>query len=113
MSGSRNEILTQEPDKISDYAPEELNVSDVEPGDELPLRSRFATHSTLFAEAFMRALLAWSFIVIFGLTVCWAFGNVSNETTWTNTKELLQLLLPAESALLGSAVGYYFGSRKP
>jgi hypothetical protein len=25
-------------------------------------------------------------------------------------KELLQILLPAETALLGSAVGFYFGS---
>ena len=31
--------------------------------------------------------------------------------SWKETKELLDLLLPAVIALLGSAVGFYFGTK--
>ena len=65
----------------------------------------------VFAQEVVRALLAFTFVIILVLTIVFAFQNVSGPN-WTNTKELLQLLLPAETALLGSAVGFYFGSRR-
>jgi hypothetical protein len=63
------------------------------------------------SDELIRAGLALVFVVIFLITVALAFRNV-DATLWTNTKELLQLLLPAEIALLGSAVGFYFGTKK-
>lgn len=59
----------------------------------------------------VRAALAFGFAVIFLVTIIFAFINV-NGTGWDDTKELLQLLLPAETALLGEAVGFYFGTQR-
>ncbi len=63
-------------------------------------------------EAAVRATLAYIFSVIFGATVALGFISSMTGYGWANTRELLQLLLPAETALLGSAVGFYFGTRK-
>jgi hypothetical protein len=65
----------------------------------------------VFAQEIVRSLLAFTFVIILVLTIVFAFQNVDGPN-WANTKELLQLLLPAETALLGSAVGFYFGSRR-
>jgi hypothetical protein len=59
----------------------------------------------------MRASLALLFtgllivIIVLGYTA--AQGG-----HWTNTKEWLQAVLPAVTGLLGSAAGFYFGTRK-
>lgn len=77
-----------------------------------PLRTALGTQRVLAVESVARLLLALSFVVIFFLTVYWAFSGVEGgNPNWSNTKELLQILLPAETALLGSAVGFYFGAR--
>ena len=68
------------------------------------------TYFRLGVQEFARALLAFAFVGILALTLILAFENVGG-TDWDDTVELLQLLLPAETALLGSAVGFYFGSR--
>jgi hypothetical protein len=73
--------------------------------EEVPVTAR------LVSEEIVRASLAFSFVILLGCTVVLAFLAV-NGNHWVNTKELLQLLLPAETALLGSAVGFYFGTRK-
>jgi hypothetical protein len=59
----------------------------------------------------VRAALAFGFAVIFLITIIGPFINV-NGTAWDHTKELLQLLLPAEMAILGAAVGFYFGAQR-
>ncbi|SRR5258708_6229469 len=61
----------------------------------------------------VRTIITCSFVFIFAITVIAAFAIVAwAGPSWANTKELIQLLLPAETALLGSAVGFYFGSQK-
>jgi hypothetical protein len=60
----------------------------------------------------IRAYLAIGFGVILLLTVLFAFISVWVGVEWEQLKGLLDVLLPAETALLGSAVGFYFGSRK-
>lgn len=59
----------------------------------------------------VRASITYTFIGIFALTVIaslivviW-FGK-----DYPDMKDLLQPLLPAETGLIGSAVGFYFGS---
>ena len=89
-----------------------LSVGEVGKKSEVSQQGQLGPEKSPLAEEFMRALLAWVFVLIFALTVVWAFINVEQKMTWEHTKELLTLLLPAETALLGSAVGYYFGSRK-
>lgn len=63
------------------------------------------------SDELIRTGLALKFVIIFGVTIVFAFSKVE-DSGWANVKELLQLLLPAETALLGSAVGFYFGARK-
>src|SRR5579863_3322963 len=59
----------------------------------------------------VRSITMYAFICIFALTVIaslvvviW-FGK-----EYPNMKDLIQALLPAETGLIGSAVGFYFGS---
>jgi hypothetical protein len=65
----------------------------------------------LLSEELVRGALAIAFTVVLIITVVFSFLH-SSKADWPQTKELLQLLLPAETALLGSAVGFYYGSRK-
>jgi hypothetical protein len=55
--------------------------------------------------------MAFTFVIILFVTIIWAFIDAAGPA-WKQAKDLLQLLLPAETALLGSAVGFYFGTRK-
>jgi TRAP-type C4-dicarboxylate transport system permease small subunit len=48
-----------------------------------------------------------TFIAVIALA-CWAC--VRPTAQWTQTKEMLQILLPAITGLLGSVIGFYFGS---
>jgi hypothetical protein len=73
-------------------------------------RTGFFSLGSIFSQDSVRGWLAFAFVAIFAGTIAGAFVCVCNATCWPQMKELLQLLLPAETALLGSAVGFYFGS---
>ena len=89
--------------------PTETLVVGGEPTTELHEGSPLVT--LLRAPDFARLLIALLLLALLALTVVFAFLKVSGQG-WTNTQELLQVLLPAETALLGSAVGFYFGKGK-
>lgn len=36
--------------------------------------------------------------------------SINSATQWSQTKDMLQIVLPAVSGLLGSVIGFYFGS---
>lgn len=74
-------------------------------------RGWLGTEFFLLGEAFVRALLAFAFVFIFAGTI-WAAFRCVGGPNWKDAKELLELLLPAETALLGGAIGFYFGTRK-
>jgi hypothetical protein len=57
----------------------------------------------------VRLLPAGALVFILAVVIFFSFQKVDN---WDQTKELLQILLPAVTALLGSAVGFYFGTRR-
>jgi hypothetical protein len=60
----------------------------------------------------IRSYIAYSFTLIFALTILAAlYVVIWRNSSWPQTKELIELLLPAETALIGSAVGFYFGSK--
>lgn len=62
-------------------------------------------------QELIRSSLALLFTVLLFATVgfaCWG----ATTSHWDSVKELLQILLPAETALLGSATGFYYGSRR-
>jgi hypothetical protein len=58
------------------------------------------------------AVVTLAFVGIFLITIILAFVVIMGfSNDWTATKDLLQLILPAEFALAGSTMGFYFGSR--
>jgi hypothetical protein len=64
----------------------------------------------------VRLLLAIGFSTLFALTVLVALvlpflPGRDSGTTWATLKEVLSVLLPAETGLLGSILGFYFGSK--
>jgi len=59
-------------------------------------------------EEFIRALLAIIFAVAFAGAVGVSYLQLQS---WSDTKEWLQIVLPATTALLGAAIGFYFGTR--
>lgn len=63
------------------------------------------------SDEIVRGFLAVFFTLIFLLTIVLSFLHLSTKD-WGQTKEWLQVLLPAETALIGSATGFYFGARK-
>jgi len=54
----------------------------------------------------VRTAIILSLFLIFGGTVFYAFIRTGSRS-WSNAKELLDLILPAETALLGTAVAFY------
>ncbi len=61
------------------------------------------------AREFVRLLISGALVAILIAVVLLSFNEVTN---WTETKDLLQILLPAITALLGSTIGFYFGTRR-
>lgn len=63
-------------------------------------------------QDFVRAGITGCFLLlILVLIVFGCIGALHGVTAWTQTKELLQIFLPAITGLLGSSLGFYFGSR--
>jgi hypothetical protein len=99
LSGTRSTETTHPPIET----PITLDVGDV--------RTAQTEIRHLWAQELVRAGLAIAFFLLLGLTVIWALV-LAGGTGWANAKEALQILLPAETGLLGSAAGFYFGSRR-
>ena len=57
----------------------------------------------------VRAALALFFVVILGLTLLGGFSKLGTPA-WSDTKEFLGTVLPAETALLGAAVAFFFAT---
>lgn len=67
-------------------------------------------YAGLFKEG-ARTLLAVTFAAAFLTTlVCSFIGAVIGHGKWGAVKDWLQIILPAETGLFGSALGFYFGS---
>ena len=65
----------------------------------------------LSSQDTIRGLLAVGFAALFGITIVVAFW-LSGTPAWANATELLQPVRPAETAILGSTVGFYFGLKR-
>ena len=57
-------------------------------------------------------ILVGFFALLFALTIMLAYGSPVLGQNWAQVREWLNAILPVETALLGSAVGYYFGHRR-
>lgn len=85
-----------------------LDLSTPAPEAEV-LRVRHATR-ILFAQELVRASLAFLSFALLVLTIVLAFGHVG-QADWSNVKDLLTIVVPAETALTGAATGFYFAGR--
>jgi len=101
---SASELAEQAPEEIVEEPP--LTVSGDVDRQEPKTRPRRTVDDT-------RAGLAWALVAIFGGTVGAVILVVAlnGHSPAAEVTELLKTLVPAETALLGSAVGFYFGIR--
>ena len=79
-----------------------------DPRERLQLSNRTGR---LVVQEVVRAGLAFSFVVLLGIVVVLGFHYV-NSKNWPNAREALEILVPTLSALIGSATGFYFGTRR-
>ena len=57
-------------------------------------------------------ILVGFFAVLLALTIVLAYGSPLFGQDWAQVMQWLQVILPVETVLLGSAVGFYFGNRR-
>jgi hypothetical protein len=57
-------------------------------------------------------ILVEFFAVLLALTILLAFIGPLFGQPWAQTMQWLQVILPVETVLLGSTVGFYFGHRR-
>ena len=87
-------------------APLTLNVSDASPGISL-----IPYGGQIRAWDKVRQVVAIGLLVILAWVVVWScIESASWKDHWAQTKEMLQTILPAITGLIGSVIGFYFGS---
>jgi hypothetical protein len=57
-------------------------------------------------------ILVGFFAVLLALAIVLAYGSPLFGQDWAQIMQWLQVILPVETVLLGSAVGFYFGHRR-
>jgi hypothetical protein len=57
-------------------------------------------------------ILVGFFAVLLALTIVLAYGSPIFGQNWAQNMQWLQVILPVETVLLGSTVGFYFGNRR-
>ena len=57
-------------------------------------------------------ILVGFFAVLLALTIVLAYASPLFGQDWAQVMQWLQVTLPVETVLLGSAVGFYFGNRR-
>lgn len=65
----------------------------------------------LLVQELVRAGLSLSLLMLLGLIVVLAFTKVGTKA-WPDAKEFLDVVVPGFIGLLGTAMGFYFGSRR-
>jgi hypothetical protein len=91
----------------------ELDVEDISTAEPVAVESPTSRKAEFFLQIgreAVRGSLAFGLLVLFGLTV-WMGVKQIGTPSWTDAKEMLQILLPPESALLGSAIAFFFGGK--
>jgi len=94
--------------------PAELDIGEITPAPQPVVEQVTASSQALefrikLARELARGALAFFLAALFAVTIYWAFRNVGTSR-WNDTKQLLDVLIPAESALLGTAVAFFFSA---
>ena len=81
---------------------------DLDAGDVLRAPKERGLILTMAKDEVIRAAVALLLLALLTYVIYMAFRRAK---TWDETKQLLDGALPAVTALLGSAVGFYFGTK--
>jgi len=79
-----------------------------EPDLEITSTSIWLQLLLLIGRELVRSFLAFALLGLLFVTVWSTLGKVG-KPAFKDAKELLEVLLPAETALLGSVMGFFFG----
>src|SRR6266853_590282 len=85
--------------------PSEISVSKVEPPRAVlqPYRER--------QKDYVRLIVTVGLLLMLGWVIVWSCIEAASwPDHWDQTKEMLQAILPALTGLIGSVIGFYFGS---
>ncbi len=62
---------------------------------------------------YVRMIVTVGLLALFGFVIVWvALKSSGAENVWKQTEDMLQIILPALTALIGSVLGFYFGTQK-
>lgn len=93
--------------------PPNLVVTHVSPYVSRPIERRlfYQVAGKRFGREAVRAGLALISLVLVAATVIMGWISSGGEH-WDNAQQWLQAVLPAETAIVGSALGFYFGDKR-
>jgi hypothetical protein len=110
--GPREDLGGQDPEqRQAGVSEEEGSVADLGfVGDSKPIRQTFVpiNAKVVSRQEWTRAILAFS---LTGLLAVILLIALLRADSWADIKQLLDLAVPAVTGLLGSAIGFYFGTK--
>ena len=75
------------------------------------IKPRSKTYSPERQHDYVRLILTCGLLLILGYLVVFAtVESASYPAHWTQTKEMLQIILPALTGIIGTVIGFYFGT---
>ena len=78
------------------------------PADEQPEQTPYSPEKQ---RDYVRLTVTVGLLAIFGYLVVFAsIESTSWPAHWQQTKEMLQIILPAITGIIGTVIGFYFGS---
>jgi len=113
MQPGAGQVIT--PEEVSVSQPDEVSRTEAVQGEgQVITPEEVSEPYRMFRMEAVQSALAYIFAAILLIVIAWSFWNTGGEDmVWTRTTELLDVLLPVITSLLGSAVGFYFGQKVP
>lgn len=93
-----------------DVVPSSSRARALDVGDP-PLKPQPKSYSPERQRDYVRLVVTCGLLLILGYLVIWAtVESASYPVHWQQTKEMLQILLPALTGIIGTVIGFYFGT---
>jgi hypothetical protein len=79
--------------------------------DDIPPHTALQPYVPEKQRDYVRLIVTVGLLLMLGWVIVWScFESASWADHWAQTKEMLQIILPALTGLIGSVIGFYFGS---